>query len=405
MQGHTVHDAGHRKFAHARLQEAAAHILLGNGTGLFQEAVGFVRVAQVGRSDDHVLDLFGQHAQHSSRSGARSDVFTALDAEVIDRRQFAGKELVEFFGQFAVGSGPTLLLFAAQRHPFTQFGSPLGIEFFHVVENHERIFGIAAQVSHRFGDVGPGSRQRLAVCRNFVLEALALFAECALAHYRMADDQRRFLGFVHGTGQRHANLTAVVAVDADHVPTPRLVFGHDILGRHLVHLRRKLDVVRIVEHDKVVQSEVAGDTAHALGYLLLDAAVGDECESLVRHPFAETLNHETFCDRRAESHRMTLSQRTRSILDSPFQVTLGMTRGRAAPLAEILELVERKIAGQRQHRIEHRRHVARIEEETVAQRIGGIVGIVFQELGIEDVDKVGTAHRSSGMARLRFLYH
>lgn len=35
--------------------------------------------------------------------------------------------------------------------------------------------------------------------------------------------------------------------------------------------------------------------------------------------------------------------------------------------------------------------MARIEEETVAQRIGGIVGIVFQELGIEDVDKVGTA--------------
>ena len=71
VQCHTVHDAGHRQLRHAGLEEFAAEIALREGFGLFQEAVGLVRIRQVGRSDDHVLHPLGQYAQHRRRRGAR----------------------------------------------------------------------------------------------------------------------------------------------------------------------------------------------------------------------------------------------------------------------------------------------------------------------------------------------
>ena len=405
VKRHSVHDAGHRELGHARLQEAAGEIALAHRMGLLQETVGLVRVAQVGRSDDHVLHMLGQIREHGGRSGARSHVVAAIDLRVVDRRRLARQEQVELGGLLLIGSAPDRLFLAAQRVPFFQFLAATRIQFLHVVENHERILRIAAQRGHRLGNVAARGRQRLSMRGNLVREILALLADGALAHQRMADDQRRLFGLRHRAGESLTDFGGIVAVDTDDAPAPSLVLGHDILGRNLLDLGRKLDIVRVVEHDQVAQPEMPGDAADALRNLFLNTAVGDERVGLVRHPVAEASYEKTLGDRRTQSHRMALPQRARGILDSAVEIDLGMTRRRAAPLPERRQLVHIEIAGQSQYGIEHRRHMAGIEEEAVAERIARVVGIVPQELGVENVHEIGSAHRSAGMARLGFLHH
>ena len=150
---------------------------------------------------------------------------------------------------------------------------------------------------------------------------------------------------------------------------------------------------------------MAGDTAHALRNLLLHGAVRDVGVGLVRHPLAEAGSHEAFSDGGAQRHGMTLSERAGSVLDTAREVCFRVTRRHAAPLAQRLQIFGRIVPGQRQRRIEHRRHVARIEEETISVGVRRIVRIVAQKFGIEHRHEVGAAHRAAGMARFRLLDH
>ena len=145
-----------------------------------------------------------------------------------------------------------------------------------------------------------------------------------------------------------------------------------------------------------------GDAADALRNLFLNTAVGDERVGLVRHPVAEASYEKTLGDRRTQSHRMALPQRARGILNPAVEIDLGMTRRRAAPLPERRQLVHIEIAGQSQYGIEHRRHMAGIEEEAVAERIARVVGIVPQELGVENVTKSAPPIAPPGWPDLAF---
>ena len=150
---------------------------------------------------------------------------------------------------------------------------------------------------------------------------------------------------------------------------------------------------------------MAGDTAHALRNLLLHGAVRDVGVGLVRHPLAEAGSHEAFSDGGAQRHGMTLSERAGSVLDTAREVCFRVTRRHAAPLTQRLKVFGRIVPGQRQRRIEHRRHVTRIEEETISVGVRRIVRIVAQKFGIEHRHEVGAAHRAAGMARFRLLDH
>ena len=46
-----------------------------------------------------------------------------------------------------------------------------------------------------------------------------------------------------------------------------------------------------------------------------------------------------------------------------------------------------------------------IQEKAVASLPSGILRIVFQKLGVEDIDKVCTTHRSARVTTLSFLNH
>ena len=150
---------------------------------------------------------------------------------------------------------------------------------------------------------------------------------------------------------------------------------------------------------------MTGDTADTLRNLLLNAAVGDESKGFVSHPLAETSHHETLRNGCTQRHGMPLTQRSGGVFDTMFQIQFRVSRSGASPLTKMFEIIQREISSQRQHRIEHRRHMARIEEETITERIGRIIGIIFQKLGIENVDKISSAHGSARVSRLRLLYH
>jgi hypothetical protein len=72
-------------------------------------------------------------------------------------------------------------------------------------------------------------------------------------------------------------------------------------------------------------------------------------------------------DRHADGIADALAERPRRRLDALGQVALGMARREAAPLAELLDLLDRQVvARQVQQRVEEHGAVARREDEAVA---------------------------------------
>ena len=290
-------------------------------------------------------------------------------------------------------------------NPCTQRLAALGEDLAALFENGERILGIASQVAYRGGQVGSGSRQRLSVSRDLSFETLPVGAPCALGHRRVSDDERRTFSLAVGGNQRLANLVDIMSVDRQHIPTPGLVLHRHVLRIDLINLRRQLHVVGVIVHDQIRKPQMPRDAAHTLRNLLLDSTVRDIGIGFVGHPLAKARHQETFGNGGAQRHGMALSQRARGVLHAPQHIHFGMAGRHAPPLAQRLQVLGRIGAGQRQHRIEHRRHVAGIEEQPVTERIIHPVGIVTQELGVQYRDEISAPHCSARMPRLRFFDH
>ena len=115
------------------------------------------------------------------------------------------------------------------------------------------------------------------------LVACAVCAEGTLTHYGLTDDEGRAILLLLGSIESLTNLSHVVTVDLDDIPAPSLVLHLCILVHYNATLCRELDVVGIVEHDKVVQTEVAGDTTNTLRDFLLYSTIRNVCVDLVLH--------------------------------------------------------------------------------------------------------------------------
>ena len=237
------------------------------------------------------------------------------------------------------------------------------------------------------------------------LEAAAVGLYRAFAHDGLADDQAGLFRLGDGLGQGGANLVRVVAVDGGHAPAPGVIFLGRILMRDGAGVRRELDVVGVVEHHQIAQAEEPGDAACPLRDLFLHPPVRDEGKRLVRHPFAKASTQEPFGNGGAHRTGMALAQRPGGILHAAGDIQLGVAGRGAAPLAEALQLVERVVPAQRQHRVEHRRHVTGIQEEPVPHMPGRVRGIVTQELRVKDVDEIGPAHCPARVAGFGLFDH
>ena len=141
----------------------------------------------------------------------------------------------------------------------------------------------------------------------------------------MTDDQRRTSGLLLSVLDGLANLVDVVTVNLLNVPAPSLVLLGGILAGHHLSLRRELDVVSIVEHNQVVQTEVTGNTASTLRNLLLYAAVRDVSVDGLTHDVAQTSLQELSGDGSTNGEAVTLSERTRGVLDAALNLALGVT--------------------------------------------------------------------------------
>ncbi len=75
-----------------------------------------------------------------------------------------------------------------------------------------------------------------------------------------------------------------------------------------------------------------------------------------------------------------------------------MARSDALPLTEILQILHRVFAGESQYAVKHRRHVAGIEEETVAGEPLRVLRVVFEKRRVQHIDEIGCPERAAGMA-------
>ena len=79
MERHTNADASHSEFTYTRLEEATGKVIGCDDMGMFEEAVGLVRVAEIGRRYNHIADMLREEGEGRSRSGTGSDIVFLLE--------------------------------------------------------------------------------------------------------------------------------------------------------------------------------------------------------------------------------------------------------------------------------------------------------------------------------------
>ena len=168
------------------------------------------------------------------------------------------------------------------------------------------------------------------------------------------------------------------------------------------------DPVVVVEVDELPESELPGnrrglvrDAFHhvAVAADAVDAVVDD---LVVRSVVA--LGEKPLRDREADAVRETLAERSGRRLDPRRVMHLGMAGRLRAPLAELLEIVEREVvAGEMQRGVLEDARVARGEDEPVAVGPVRVRRAVIHHLGVEEIRERRERHRGAGMAGVRLL--
>ena len=212
----------------------------------------------------------------------------------------------------------------------------------HLGEDNERIGCVAAQVRYCGSEVCARLAQRLPVRGAFAFEVRPFCGQAAFAHRGVPDDERRALSLGFGIAQCLTDGIGVVACNLLHIPVPCTVFGCYILRRDGIAVGRELHIVRVVEHNEIIQPQVPCYAPCALRNLLLDTAVGDEgIDGGIVH-FAETSVEPFRCNRCTHGEGMSLPQRAAGILYPACDITLRVSGGNTAPLAQLLQVVQRE---------------------------------------------------------------
>ncbi len=264
------------------------------------------------------------------------------------------EERIKFLGKFGIGSFPCGLFGTASLYNLTELFTTSLIKSLHILEYNPWILGIGTKISHSGSIVGTRCAEGLAVSRALSLEARSVGLHTPSAHHSVTyDDGGTFL-LALSLGNRLCDLFRIIAVTLKHLPSPCTILRSYILVVDLIDHSGELHLIAVIEHYKVAETEMSGQTACALGYLLLNTAIGNESICLVAQPLAETGCKETLSDSAAYSHSMTLAKRPGSVLHSTLGVKLGMAWRRRAPLTELLKFVDSIMSEQSEDTVEHR---------------------------------------------------
>ena len=123
--------------------------------------------------------------------------------------------------------------------------------------------------------------------------------------------------------------------------------------------------VAVIEHDQVVQAQIAGYACSLLRDAFLNASVADKSVGLVGKYFIIMCCDKALGNGTSHGHHVALTQRSTGVFYTMFHIQLGVARRDAAPAAEGLEVFGGITACQVQYAVQHGRHVAGIQEETV----------------------------------------
>ena len=107
----------------------------------------------------------------------------------------------------------------------------------------------------------------------------------------------------------------------------------------------------------------------------------------------------------ADGEGMSLSERTGSILDTVADIKLRVSGRDTSESTEAFEVIERHPALHGEGRVECGAHVAGIEEEAVALRPKGIIGVGDEVLAVKHLDEVGYAEGTAHVPGAGFLHH
>ena len=169
------------------------------------------------------------------------------------------------------------------------------------------------------------------------------------------------------------------------------------------------DVVVVVQIDQLAQAQVAGQGGRLGGDPLHEVAVADDrVHMMPDHLVLRTVERrrqEGLGDGHAHAVGEALPKRTGGDFDAGSVTTLGVPGRPAAPLAEVLDVVQGEIVARHvQQRVEQHGAVARAQDEAVAIGPVRVGRIVAQMPRPEDVGHGGRPQRHAGMTGLGLLH-
>ena len=179
--------------------------------------------------------------------------------------------------------------------------------------------------------------------------------------WRAQHDQRRALLLRLRGGERTEQRVEILGVvDVLDVPAVRLEALALVLGRERERRRAvDRDVVVVVDVDEPAEPEVAGDRRRLRADALHHVAVGADrvdprVDDRVVRPVV-AIGEEALRDRHADAVREALAERPGRRLDPGRVPALRMARRARAPLAELLQVVEREVVAREVERrvLEH----------------------------------------------------
>ena len=223
------------------------------------------------------------------------------------------------------------------------------------------------------------------------------------------DDQRRPVLDLLGLRDRVLERVELdVLAEVLDMPAVGLVALAGVLGQRERRVAFDRDVVLVVERDQPAEAEMAGQRAGLGGDALLDVAVGGDRVRVVVDDVAarpvEAGGPHALGERHARGVGDALAERAGRHLDAGGVAELRMARGRAAELAEVLEVVEGEpVPGQIEHRVEEHRRVTGAEHEAVPVEPVRILRVVAHHPRVEDIRQRSEGHRRARMAGIGLL--
>ena len=184
------------------------------------------------------------------------------------------------------------------------------------------------------------------MCSAVSFIAAAVRLACTFTHHSLTNNQCRTFLFRLCLFDSCTDFVRIVTVDTQYVPSPCLILHGSIFYSYIFRFCRKLNVVGVVEHDQIIQTQCTGNTSGTLRNLFLDTAIRDiSVDSLIHH-LVKTCFQKFSGNGSTYGKGMSLSQRTGSVFNAPHDVYFRMSRSGASPLAVFFQFIQCEFTGQ-----------------------------------------------------------